>query len=265
MPVPAVPVAIAAVVALIAFMGGGKASDSKTTDVKPTPTKPYDLGVFDGANDCANGVKTGAKAAAAIASGDAVQYNLGYALGYGKGCPAPGPSGPTTPTFKCMSTSADAGITLAQAQTALAKLGYAFDDAIGTCGASTIAAVTKFQKDNGLGVDGVIGPSTAAKLKAKADGGSSTSYLYPDSNKIKWLITQPASTLWRGDPQDYDSATYNTYLTADTADHLKAAIDAFAAAAAGSVGAAGPRGQRGRPHTPFAGRRPQFPPFVRMM
>lgn len=267
MAAPAVPVAIAAVVALIAMMGGGKsATNSQTTDTKPK-AKPYDQGVLDGTNDCTNGFANSPLATNALASGDAVQYNLGYKAGYTKGCPDKTTGGGGgTKTYKCMSTSKDAGITLAQAQTALAKLGYTFADDIGTCGQSTIDAVAKFQKDNGLTADGVIGPDTANKLKAKADAGSSTSYLYgPDVNGIKWLITQPGSTLWRGVPQDYDSPVYNTYLTADTAAHLKASIDAFAEAAKASVSAGGPRARRGRPHTPFTDRRAQFPAYVRWM
>lgn len=262
MAVPLVPVAIGVVIAVLAAMNGSSKTNSKTTDDK-TKT-PFALGSMDGTNDCANGFPYNPTAGAAKST-DAAQYLAGYNAGWSGACTVP-PDGPpvVTPSYTCITPSA--GMTLSQAQVALSSLGYSYAEPIGTCGPGTIAAIKSFQGSNGLAVDGLIGPATAAKLKSKASAPVTTdTYTYTDSNGVVWDIVQVASTLWRGTPTNITSPIYNTHLEAMTSPQLKSAIDAFAAAAASSVGTAGRRARHGRPHTPFADRRPAFPPFVRMM
>ena len=56
-------------------------------------------------------------------------------------------------------------------QQALTKAGYNPGPADGTFGAQTEAAVVAFQQDNGLSVDGRVGPETAAALDSALAGG----------------------------------------------------------------------------------------------
>lgn len=82
--------------------------------------------------------------------------------------PTPSPTPETRPTIRRGSK----GVYVTECQTMLVKLGYD----IGPCGIdgdygkATMAAVTQFQKDHGLGADGICGPKTWAALdKAMAD------------------------------------------------------------------------------------------------
>lgn len=67
--------------------------------------------------------------------------------------------------------------TVKDVQTKLKALGYYSAEITGNVGAKTETAIKKFQKDNGLTADGVIGPKTQGKLDAvyAAKGGSSSS------------------------------------------------------------------------------------------
>jgi uncharacterized protein (TIGR02594 family) len=55
-------------------------------------------------------------------------------------------------------------MTIRQIQKALSDRGYPSGPIDGIWGRRTIAAVKEFQKDNGLAVDGIVGPQTAAAL-----------------------------------------------------------------------------------------------------
>lgn len=57
-------------------------------------------------------------------------------------------------------------------QTALKKWGYYKGSVDGIFGSGTLAAVKSFQKKNGLAVDGVVGPKTAAALGITLSGGT---------------------------------------------------------------------------------------------
>lgn len=58
-------------------------------------------------------------------------------------------------------------------QKALKKWGYYNGSVDGIFGSGTLAAVKSFQKKNGLKVDGIVGPATAAKMGITLSSGSS--------------------------------------------------------------------------------------------
>ena len=62
-----------------------------------------------------------------------------------------------------------------QMQEDLKKLGYYSGTVSGHYGTLTEAAVTSFQKDNGLSADGIAGSKTLAKIASKRSSGSSSS------------------------------------------------------------------------------------------
>ncbi|MET7639548.1 peptidoglycan-binding protein [Streptomyces sp. NPDC005438] len=72
----------------------------------------------------------------------------------------------------------ESGDAVAAAQTALNKHGYglAVD---GQFGSGTASAVTKFQNDNGLTADGIVGPETWQNLLGQGGGGGGGSYSLP--------------------------------------------------------------------------------------
>jgi peptidoglycan hydrolase-like protein with peptidoglycan-binding domain len=59
----------------------------------------------------------------------------------------------------------DSGAQVKLLQRALAGLGYSVGVADGVYGPSTEAALTRFQKANGLTADGLLGPKTLAALR----------------------------------------------------------------------------------------------------
>lgn len=64
------------------------------------------------------------------------------------------------------------GETVRQVQQKLINWGYLSGSADGVYGAKTEAAVRRFQSKNGLSVDGVVGPTTAAAIGVTLPGGS---------------------------------------------------------------------------------------------
>jgi uncharacterized protein (TIGR02594 family) len=66
-------------------------------------------------------------------------------------------------------------MTILEIQTALKKAGFDPGDLDGIWGRQTIAAVRGFQQARGLGVDGIVGPATAAALAGQAGGAGSSS------------------------------------------------------------------------------------------
>ena len=73
------------------------------------------------------------------------------------------------------------GDAVKEVQTALKNKGYYTSNVDGKFGAQTLAAVKKFQKDNGLTQDGIVGPATKAKLLGS--GGTSVK---PPSGTIRY-------------------------------------------------------------------------------
>lgn len=67
----------------------------------------------------------------------------------------------------------DTGSNVSLLQDALNKLGYNSGNVDGIFGDKTYAALTRFQSDKGIGVDGIVGPETREKFKAAGffDGG----------------------------------------------------------------------------------------------
>jgi len=66
----------------------------------------------------------------------------------------------------------DSGPEVVQLQKTLKAAGYFGGNATGFYGSVTRAAVKKFQADNNLKVDGIVGPKTLSALKGKPEGGS---------------------------------------------------------------------------------------------
>ncbi|MGL5065222.1 MAG: peptidoglycan-binding protein, partial [Microcoleus sp.] len=63
----------------------------------------------------------------------------------------------------------DSGPEVAQIQKTLKQVGYFRGRATGFYGSITVAAVRKFQKDNNLKVDGIVGPQTLSALKIQPE------------------------------------------------------------------------------------------------
>ena len=85
-------------------------------------------------------------------------------------------------------------------QTRLKNWGY-YDGAVdGIFGSKTYAAVKSFQKKNGLTVDGIVGPQTAAALglSLSSSGGSSSGS--PSTNANIELLARIISAEGRGEP-----------------------------------------------------------------
>lgn len=78
-------------------------------------------------------------------------------------------------------------------QQRLKELGYYSGAVDGIIGTQTVAAIKNFQRDNGLTVDGIVGPKTAEKL-GLSDGSSSQS-----SNDV-YLIAKCVYAEARGEP-----------------------------------------------------------------
>lgn len=78
------------------------------------------------------------------------------------------------------STSADA---VKRAQGQLKELGIYSGEITGKVGSKTTAAIKEFQRRNGLTADGVLGPSTIARLDEVAGSGSSSSGVSSDTIK----------------------------------------------------------------------------------
>ena len=67
------------------------------------------------------------------------------------------------------------GTVVRQIQQRLKSWGYYFGNVDGIYGSATTAAVRKFQQNNGLYVDGIVGEQTAAKIGVNLSGASSPS------------------------------------------------------------------------------------------
>ena len=81
-------------------------------------------------------------------------------------------------------------------QTKLKRWGYYFGNVDGIYGSQTRAAVRKFQQKNGLAVDGIVGPNTAAALGMTLSGSSSSS----QSSNDLYLLAKCVYAEARGEP-----------------------------------------------------------------
>lgn len=84
-------------------------------------------------------------------------------------------------------------------QTKLKNWGYYTGAVDGIYGSKTVTAVRYFQRVNGLGVDGVVGPKTAKALGmslSSSSGGSNPSYASSDLNLLARVVYGEA----RGEP-----------------------------------------------------------------
>lgn len=87
-------------------------------------------------------------------------------------------------------------------QNRLAELGYYSDKVDGIFGSKTKAAVSAFQKDKGLAVDGIAGPKTLAALGVSGDSSSSSSSSTGWSDNDYQLLAQVISAEARGEPYE---------------------------------------------------------------
>ena len=85
----------------------------------------------------------------------------------------------------------DSGSEVAELQKTLQDAGYFSHQPTGYYGSVTQAAVKKFQAENNLKVDGIVGPKTLSALKVKPEGNKSESAetIYPNPDKVS-----PSST-----------------------------------------------------------------------
>ncbi|MEY4372030.1 MAG: hypothetical protein RL219_799 [Actinomycetota bacterium] len=91
----------------------------------------------------------------------------------------PNPTQPTQPTAPDMLKVGDTGPSVTALQERLAALGYRPGDTDGRFGAATQSAVVAFQKHEGLGRDGVVGPEVQARLQAPTGAGPRSSSPVP--------------------------------------------------------------------------------------
>ena len=82
-------------------------------------------------------------------------------------------------------------------QTKLKRWGYYFGNVDGIYGSQTKAAVRKFQQKNGLAVDGIVGPKTAAALGMTLSSSSSSS---SQSSNDLYLLAKCVYAEARGEP-----------------------------------------------------------------
>lgn len=82
-------------------------------------------------------------------------------------------------------------------QTKLKRWGYYFGNVDGIYGSQTKAAVRKFQQKNGLAVDGIVGPKTAAALGMTLTSSSSSS---SQSSNDLYLLAKCVYAEARGEP-----------------------------------------------------------------
>ncbi len=99
------------------------------------------------------------------------------------------------PAGSALSSMGSRGEEVRQIQTALTERGYLQDKIDGIYGTKTKAAVTKFQQDNGLKVDGIVGPQT---LKALGITGGATNG--ENSTSEYQLLARLISAEARGEP-----------------------------------------------------------------
>ena len=99
--------------------------------------------------------------------------------------PTPTPDTPSVPTSTCLGKG-DSGPEVEQLQKNLIKLGYDCGSwgADGDFGNDTEKAVIKFQRDNGLEVDGLVGPLTQAAIEKALKSNSSTPTPTPSVNEM---------------------------------------------------------------------------------
>ena len=93
------------------------------------------------------------------------------------------------------------GPEVSELQQKLARLGYVIGPIDGKFGAKTQAAVTRFQRERGLKVDGVAGPQTIKELKllsgeSTTASGKPVGYKNSDANLLARLVNAEA----RGEP-----------------------------------------------------------------
>lgn len=92
------------------------------------------------------------------------------------------------------------GQLVTQVQTKLKRWGYYTGAVDGIFGKSTEAAVRAFQRKNGLTVDGIVGPRTAAALGISLSGGTSSNTNTGSSNSNLYLLARLVHGEARGEP-----------------------------------------------------------------
>ncbi|MGD6876750.1 peptidoglycan recognition protein family protein [Bacillus infantis] len=86
--------------------------------------------------------------------------------------PTPKPTNPNDLVFLDYIGHGDKGSQVKDIQEKLSKLGYSVGTIDGIFGDKTDAAVERFQRDNGLTVDGIVGKNTLAKMESLLNGKS---------------------------------------------------------------------------------------------
>lgn len=92
------------------------------------------------------------------------------------------------------------GATVKTMQTKLINWGYLTGKADGIFGAKTKAAVVKFQRNNGLAADGIVGTKTAQAMGLKLSGTTSTSGSGSSSSTDLNLLARVVYGEARGEP-----------------------------------------------------------------
>ena len=101
-----------------------------------------------------------------------------------------------TTTVFALSKIGSRGEEVRQIQTALHNLGYFNSKIDGIYGTITKKAVERFQKDNGLTVDGIAGKNTLKALKIKGNSNSYSGYSSSDYELLARIISAES----RGEP-----------------------------------------------------------------
>ena len=118
---------------------------------------------------------------------DNVRADVAALMGSSSGdiTPIPIPDTPSVPTSICLGKG-DSGPEVEQLQKNLIKLGYDCGSwgADGDFGNDTEKAVIKFQRDNGLEADGLVGPLTQAAIEKALKSNSSTPTPTPSVNEM---------------------------------------------------------------------------------
>ena len=111
--------------------------------------------------------------------------------------------------------SGDSGSDVQQLQTLLTGLGYDCGGTDGSFGPHTAAAVEKFQADQGLTADGVVGPQTWAALNAAAAAGTGTTPVATPPATTTIPVTPPSSGIY-GLGSNASPLTSKTYTGCST-------------------------------------------------
>ena len=152
-----------------ALYAGGNLPATSNFKIK-VPTAYFDTLNFSSFSNCQHGdilVRDGH----AVIVVDAIVSSNGMSSGSNGGSLA-------SSSYPCKGWTGDE---VRKLQSALIAKGYSCGSSgvDGSFGSDTDAAVRKFQKDNGLEVDGIAGPKTQAALYASSSGGSLASSSYP--------------------------------------------------------------------------------------